>query len=262
MKEHEKQTIQGKKAIFQVTKYSRRQFLKSAAIVTVGAAISSISLAPACKSSESTTSGPSTGVDPTTGGPATSNASATSYTAPSSISTNPATGIPASTNPPATTPAGTGYSYVPPAGLPPLITVTGTACTVATDRVYSANHIWVKSLTTNLAVMGITTTMVDILNEPNKLSLSPVGTVLASDDDFGSIEGFKLSADLSSPVSGTLVQINDFLIELAKLGSAGISPIDNDPYNSGWLVVVQLSKPSELNSLLTPQAYRDLVAQS
>jgi glycine cleavage system H protein len=140
--------------------------------------------------------------------------------------------------------------------------VTGTACTVATDRIYSADNIWVKSLSANLAVIGITTTMVDILYEPYNLSLSPVGTVLASDDDFGAVEGYKLSADLTSPVSGTLVQINNFLIDLAKQGSSGISPLDNDPYNSGWLVVVQLSKPSELNLLLTPQAYRDLVAQS
>jgi glycine cleavage system H protein len=110
--------------------------------------------------------------------------------------------------------------------------------------------------------MGVTVTMVEILYEPYNLSLSPVGTTLASGDDFGSLEGYKLSTDLTSPVSGTLVQINNFLIAQSGQGAV-IFPTNDDPndaYNSGWLVVIQLSKPSELNALLTPQSYRALVA--
>jgi glycine cleavage system H lipoate-binding protein len=40
-----------------------------------------------------------------------------------------------------------------------------------------------------------------------------------------------------------------------------LEPVINDPYNSGWMIVIQMNKPAELNALLTAQAYRDLVAK-
>ena len=135
-----------------------------------------------------------------------------------------------------------------------MIQVVGTACTVATDRVYSDNNIWVKSLPPSIAVMGVTPTMVDILAEPYGLSLSPVGTNLNSGDGFGSIEGYKLSVDLVSPISGIIIEANSYLT--IPVGQGGnIPPINNDPFGAGWLVVVQLTANNELNSLLTPQQY-------
>lgn len=112
-------------------------------------------------------------------------------------------------------------------------------------------------------VMGITTCMVEILSDPYglSLSLSPVGTNLAKGDAFGTIEGDNLTTDLISPVSGKCIQINDFLVLQSILGAI-LDPIIFDPYNSGWLVVVQLNNPTELNSLLTPQAYVNLLVAS
>jgi glycine cleavage system H protein len=107
--------------------------------------------------------------------------------------------------------------------------------------------------------MGVTTTMVDILAEPYSLSLPPVGTQLNSGDDFGSIEGYKLTSDLISPVSGIIIEANSYLT--IPVGQGGnIQPINNDPYGAGWLVVMQLSNPSELSSLLTPQQYVNYVS--
>ena len=266
MSENDRKAIREKKNTIRVAEFSRRQFLKRAGVVAAGAAVASISLASACKSSGSTIAGTTTGVNPTTGEPTKSNAPTSSSTTPSSSlpvssSTTPTSLAPTSIVPATNTPAVTGYSYVPPTALPPLITVTGTTCTVATDRLYSADNIWAKSLSANIVVMGITTTMVEILYEPYNLSLSQVGTTLASGDAFGIIAGYKMTADLISPVSGTLVEINNFLIGLGKQGSALISPINDDPYDAGWMVVVQLSKPDELKSLMSAQSYRDLVAK-
>lgn len=101
--------------------------------------------------------------------------------------------------------------------------------------------------------------MVEILYEPNNISLSPVGTNLSAGGDFGNIEGYKMTADLITPVSGKIIEINDFLIALARQGTALISPINDDPYNSGWMIVVQLSKPAELTALLTAQNYYKLI---
>ncbi len=69
-----------------------------------------------------------------------------------------------------------------------------------------------------------------------------------------------MTSDLISPVSGTVVQINKYLTDPVGRG-AFIMPLNDDPYNAGWMMVVQLSKPDEVKSLLTYQAYADLVSK-
>jgi len=158
------------------------------------------------------------------------------------------------------TPITTGLYYVPPTTLPPFIIVPGTECKVATDRLYSRDHLWVKSVSTNIVVIGITAPMEKILGEPFKIALPAAGITLARDDDFGTIEGFKISADLISPVSGKVVQINEYLKTWMFQGQI-IEPVVNDPYNTGWMIAIQLSTPDELETLLTAQQYSALVAK-
>jgi glycine cleavage system H protein len=101
--------------------------------------------------------------------------------------------------------------------------------------------------------------MVEILGEPYKLSLVSAGTALSLGDAFGTIEGYKITSDLLTPVSGAIIEINDFL--LAQSNDFGkISQINDDPYNTGWMIVVQLSNPNELKSLMTAQSYSNLIA--
>jgi glycine cleavage system H protein len=112
----------------------------------------------------------------------------------------------------------------------------------------------------NVAVIGISSTMVEMLGEPHKISLSPAGTVLSWDDAFGSIEGFKMATDLLTPVSGTIIEIDDWLVsQSSDLGV--IAQINDDPYRSGWMIAVQLKIPSELSGLLTSQQYINLLAK-
>ena len=112
----------------------------------------------------------------------------------------------------------------------------------------------------NVVIIGISSTMVEMLGEPHKISLSPVGTPLSVDDAFGSIEGFKMATDLLTPVSGTIIEIDDWLV--AQSGDLGvIAQINDDPYRSGWMIAVQLSKPAELSALLTSQQYINLLAK-
>jgi glycine cleavage system H protein len=110
-----------------------------------------------------------------------------------------------------------------------------------------------------MVVMGITPTMVEVLGEPYKLSLLQVGTPLSLGDTFGTVEGYKISADLITPVSGVVFEVDEFVLAQSSDGGQ-IGQINNDPYNAGWLVVIQLANPDELSALLTPQAYKTLVA--
>lgn len=101
--------------------------------------------------------------------------------------------------------------------------------------------------------------MVEILGEVFQLSLFQ--TPLSIGDAFGTIEGYKISADLIAPVGGMILQINSWLLVPAGQGGQ-IDPIVNDPYNSGWFIVVQLNNPNDLKSLLTPQGYANFIASA
>jgi glycine cleavage system H protein len=260
MSENEGKQNPRKRSMFRVITFSRRQFLKHAAVAAAGVAIAS--LPAACKSPgstvETTTETTTTETTATTSTSPTSSApvsTAPTSSAPVSTSTTPVTSTVTTSNPPAS-----GYNYIPSTAAPPLKPVPGTDCVVATDKAYSQDHIWVLSLPNNVVALGISSTMVELLTEPHKISLSPVGTILSKGDTFGSIEGFKMASDLLTPVSGTIIETDAWV--LAQSSEQGvIAQINDDPYRSGWLIVVQLRIPSELSGLLTAQQYINLLAK-
>ena len=262
MPENEGHETEEKLNIFRVSLFSRRQFLKRTGTAAVGALITSLATTIACKTGLTTTE--TTTSDKTTQGGTTGPASPASSSAlpssnPVTSSSNQATPTTyASTTQEPTTPVTSGYSYVVPTVLPPLLPIAGTTCNVATDRKYSTDNIWVKSLSDSIVVIGVSTTMVDILANPYHLSLPKIGTALVKDDAFGTMEGTKMSADLINPVSGAVLQANDVLNSLVKQDTP-LTPLMQDPYNSGWMIVVQLSNPTELDDLVTPQKYIELV---
>ena len=241
-----------------VKKFSRRQFLGRMGIVVGGAAVASIALGSACKNPSATTAPEAT----------TATKSSTTGATPSTTTTTPVSST--ITNPPpdstittATTsaPPVSAYNYDPPLDLPPLLSVPNTDCTVANDgRVYSVDHVWVKSLSAGIAVLGMTTTFVEMVAYPYHIDLSALGAILKRDDTLGDIEGYKLSTDIITPVSGTVIQVNDFLLNFNK--STELEPLVTSAYNGGWLLVIQMSKLDELKSLMSATAYRDLLIKS
>ena len=262
MPENEERETREKRNTFRVAIFSRRQFLERTGTAAVGALITSLAMTLACKTGLTTietTTGDKTTQGGTTGptGPASSSEPTSSN--PVTTSSSPATPTTsASTTQTTTTPVTSGYSYVAPTVLPPLLPIAGTTCNVATDRKYSTDNIWVKPLSDSIVVIGVSTTMIDILANPYHLSLPNVGNALVKDDAFGALEGTKMSADLITPVSGTVLEVNEVLNSLVKQDTP-LTPLMQDPYNSGWMIVVQLSNPTELDDLVTPQKYIELV---
>jgi glycine cleavage system H protein len=251
------------KKTLRVAQFTRRQFLQRAGMVAGGAAVFSITLTAACKSSKATSAKTTTDVKPntsTTSVPQTSASTTPSSAIPNSSFIEPSSTGSTSTTPPISTTGLNSYIYVPPAVTPQMIMVPGTTCVVANDRLYSPDHIWVKSLSPSIAVIGITKILEEIIYEPFKISMPKTGNTLACDLAFGSIEGYKMVSDLISPVSGQVIQINDFLNLLMNQGKV-LEPIINDTYNTGWMLVVKLSNLEELKTLLSAQNYRDLVTK-
>jgi glycine cleavage system H protein len=117
---------------------------------------------------------------------------------------------------------------------------------------YSKEHIWVR-VEGNRAVIGLTDYAQQELGAITSVELPDVGDDLDQEDSFGSIEARKTVAELYAPISGSVIEVNEELESAPDL-------INEDPYDSGWLAVVTLSDPEELNLLMSAEDYMDTVS--
>jgi len=116
---------------------------------------------------------------------------------------------------------------------------------------YTEEHTWIK-VEENKGRVGITDYAQDQLTDILFVELPEAGAQLKHMEPFGIVESAKSTNDLFSPVSGVAVEINEALIK--KPGT-----INRDPYDDGWMVVVDMSNPVELDSLMSADEYRDFV---
>ncbi len=105
----------------------------------------------------------------------------------------------------------------------------------------------------NKAVIGITDFGQLHLGEIIDLELPEEGDEIEKDEAFGSVESSHGVVDLISPASGTVIAINEELLDSPDI-------INEDPYDEGWIIKIKLSDPEELEELLTPDEYEDIAA--
>jgi len=245
--------------IFRPSRISRRQFLQGLGLKVGVTLVGGIALSAACKTStEISTIQTQPSTTPASSTTTYSTAVTNVVTTPS-VSTPPTTSVkPTST--PATTASTIPFAYTPIR--PDLIQIIGSTCTVATDRFYSLEHIWVKSISSGLAVLGITPTFVAILYEPYTLSLPKMGERILQDDGFGTIQGWKTAADLIAPVTGKVVGLNETLANIGQMTGQIALLTGSEPFINGWMVAVQMDKPDQLKALLTPEDYIERLGKS
>ncbi|WP_407427796.1 glycine cleavage system protein GcvH [Arcticibacter sp.] len=116
---------------------------------------------------------------------------------------------------------------------------------------YTADHEWVK-LKDGLATIGITEFAQGELGDIVFVDIPVNDAELNQHDIFGSIEAVKTVSDLFMPVSGVVVELNNKLDQAPEL-------VNTDPYGEGWMAVVSLSDPGQLEKLLTADEYKLLV---
>jgi glycine cleavage system H protein len=119
---------------------------------------------------------------------------------------------------------------------------------------YSKEHLWIR-IEGDKAVIGVTDYAQVELGIVTAVELPSVGDELEQDDSFGSIEARKTVADLYAPVSGTVIEVNSEVADSPE-------PINDDPYDSGWLIMVEMSDPEELKLLLSAEDYAEAIAES
>ena len=123
--------------------------------------------------------------------------------------------------------------------------------TYPTELKYTKDHEWIR-LGEDTGQIGITDYAQEQLGDVVYVELPEVGRVLAQGEQFGSVESVKAVSDLYCPVSGEVVEVNGSLETQPEL-------VNKDPH-SNWMIVVRLSKPDELNSLIDADAYGELIA--
>jgi glycine cleavage system H protein len=119
---------------------------------------------------------------------------------------------------------------------------------------YSKEHIWVR-VEGNRAVFGVTDYAQQELGTVTAVELPGVGDELEQDDSFGSVEARKTLAELYAPISGTVLEINEELQDAPEF-------LNDDPYDGGWLVVVEVGDAEEFNSLMSADDYMEYVSDS
>ena len=117
---------------------------------------------------------------------------------------------------------------------------------------YSEDHLWVREHGDGRATVGITDYAQDQLGKVVYLDLPVVGDEVEAGEEMGAVESAKSVSDLVSPVNGEVVEVNEDLAE-------DPSPLNDDPYDSGWLARIRLSDPEEVEDLMDTKEYREFI---
>jgi glycine cleavage system H protein len=119
------------------------------------------------------------------------------------------------------------------------------------DLKYHPEHDWAR-VDGDEATFGITWYAQDALGEVVFFDPPETGTQVTKDQAYAEVESVKAVSDVFAPLSGEILEVNQVLADTPE-------KINEDPYGEGWMVKVRLSDPSEVDSLLDVNAYRELL---
>ena len=119
------------------------------------------------------------------------------------------------------------------------------------DVLYSEDHEWARSEGKIIRV-GISDYAQDRLGDITFVELPAAGDTFDAGDEFGTLESTKAVSEMLIPVSGKIIEVNTALEESPEL-------LNHDPYSEGWIIAVKPSDPKELESLMTRDAYVEML---
>jgi glycine cleavage system H protein len=121
------------------------------------------------------------------------------------------------------------------------------------DLKYHKEHTWVR-VEGNKGTIGITNYAQEALGDIVYIDLPEVDNTAEANAEVSEIESTKATSSVISPVSGTIVEVNEELSETPEI-------INEDPYGKGWIAVVELSSDSELDELMDASDYSTFVEE-
>ncbi|MCL1822074.1 MAG: glycine cleavage system protein GcvH [Prolixibacteraceae bacterium] len=116
---------------------------------------------------------------------------------------------------------------------------------------YTKDHEWIL-VDGHVATVGITDFAQGELGDVVFVEIETEGETLDKGEIFGTVEAVKTVSDLFMPVSGDVAEVNKLLADVPEA-------INNDPYGEGWMIKIKISDQSEIDQLLSPEEYREML---
>jgi len=116
---------------------------------------------------------------------------------------------------------------------------------------YTKDHEWV-SIEGDVATVGITHFAQKELGDIVYVEVETLDQTLDKDEVFGTVEAVKTVSDLFLPLTGEIIAFNDSL-------ESAPETVNSDPYGAGWMIKIKISDASEIDSLLSDEAYKQLI---
>lgn len=116
---------------------------------------------------------------------------------------------------------------------------------------YTKEHEWVK-IEGDTATIGITEFAQKELGDIVFIEVETVGETLEIEEPFGTIEAVKTVSDLFMPLSGEVIEFNEVLESNPEI-------VNKDPYGEGWIVIVKISDPGQIEDLLDADGYKEII---
>jgi len=121
------------------------------------------------------------------------------------------------------------------------------------DIKYHRDHSWVR-VEGKRATVGISDFAQEQLGDIVYVDLPEVDTEVDADSELSEIESTKATSPVVSPITGTVVEVNEDLADSPEI-------INEDPYGNGWLVVVEMSDPTEVGDLMSKSEYEKFLKE-
>ena len=122
---------------------------------------------------------------------------------------------------------------------------------IPSELLYSKDHEWVK-IDLDIATIGITDFAQRELGDIVYVEIESIGHNLTVEEVFGTVEAVKTVSDLFMPISGEVLEFNKILEDTPEI-------VNDEPYDSGWIIKIKVDDPSQVNDLLSPNKYKQLI---
>ena len=116
---------------------------------------------------------------------------------------------------------------------------------------YTEEHEWIR-IEDNIAIVGITDFAQGELGDIVYLEIDTLDSQIDSNEVFGTVEAVKTVSDLFMPIAGKVIEVNPNLEDKPEL-------VNEDPYGEGWIIKIDISEQSQIDSLLSPSDYKNLI---
>ena len=118
---------------------------------------------------------------------------------------------------------------------------------------YTKDHEWVL-IENDIATIGITDFAQGELGDIVYVEVDTVGEKFEAEEVFGSVEAVKTVSDLFLPLAGEIIEFNELL-------ESEPEKVNDDPYGEGWMIKVKISDATQVDNLMSPAEYKEMIGE-